>query len=207
MIRLDVTGLQETLQSQLNQIMAENTDVLTRAQKGEEKYADSLGWLDTEEWADEEKVSRIEEIAEKIRKTSDAFVLIGVGGSNNAARSVIEALRTPDAPEIIYAGNTLSANALNRMLKQLKGKDFFIDCIAKNFETLEPGSSFRLLRKALKERYGKDYASRVICTGTRGSRLDELCQADGSGRDRYPLRRTGCCGYAETAAQRTGGKQ
>ncbi len=187
MIRLDVTGLQETLQSQLNQIMAENTDVLTRAQKGEEKYADSLGWLDTEEWADEEKVSRIEEIAEKIRKTSDAFVLIGVGGSNNAARSVIEALRTPDAPEIIYAGNTLSANALNRMLKQLEGKDFFIDCIAKNFETLEPGSSFRLLRKALKERYGKDYASRVICTGTRGSRLDELCQEQGYEFIDFPL--------------------
>lgn len=179
MIELSVRGLNEALNSELNEILKDNTDVLAKAQAGEEKYADSLGWLDTEQWADDETVERIESIAEEIRKTADAFVLIGVGGSNNAARSVIEAIQEPGTPEIIYAGNTLSANALNRMLKKLEGKDFCIDCIAKNFETLEPGSSFRILRKALKERYGEDYCKHVICTGTAGSRLDEICTEHG----------------------------
>lgn len=45
--------------------------------------------------------------------------------SNNAARSVIEALRKDDAPEIIYAGNTLSPDAMNRMMKRLEGKSIY----------------------------------------------------------------------------------
>lgn len=154
--------------------------VLAQACQGEAQYADSQGWLDVQEWAGEEILRNIEAIAARVRATCDAFVLIGVGGSNNAARSVIEALKTDDGPEIIYAGNTLSANALNRMLKSLEGKDFAIDCIAKNFETLEPGASFRILRKALAQRYTPaEAASRVICTGTFGSPLEQLCTDNG----------------------------
>ena len=179
MIRLEVKGLNEALQEELAAIRTENREVLTKAQAGEEKYSDSLGWLDMEEWAGEESLKVIEDLAARIRSEAQAFVLIGVGGSNNAARSVIEAIQLPGTPEIIYAGNTLSANALNKMLKQLEGKDFWIDCIAKNFETLEPGSSFRILRKALKERYGDKANEHVICTGTRGSSLDQLCQDNG----------------------------
>ncbi|MCR4951152.1 MAG: glucose-6-phosphate isomerase [Solobacterium sp.] len=179
MITLNVKGLKPEFEQELNEILAANTEVLAKAQAGEEKYSDSLGWLDTEEWADDETVARIEAIAKEVQENADAFVLIGVGGSNNAARSVIEAIQKPGTTEIIYAGNTLSANALNRMLAQLEGKDFYIDCIAKNFETLEPGSSFRILRKALKAKYGDEYNKRVIATGTRGSRLDEVCQENG----------------------------
>lgn len=65
---------------------------------------------------------------------------------------MIEALKKDDAPEIIYAGNTLSPYALNQMLKRLKGKSVYIDCIAKNFETLEPGSSFRILREYMEKK-------------------------------------------------------
>lgn len=155
--------------------------VLARAQQGEAKYADNQGWLDVEQWANETVLAHIEAIAEQVRATCDAFVLIGVGGSNNAARSAIEALRqTVDGPEIIYAGNTLSANALNQMLARLKGKDFAVNCIAKNFETLEPGASFRVLRKELASRYTPEQAaSRVICTGTYGSSLEQLCTDNG----------------------------
>ena len=103
---------------------------------------------------------RLEEIAKELRENADAFVLIGVGGSNNAARSVIEALKKDDAPEIIYAGNTLSPYALNQMLKRLKGKSVYIDCIAKNFETLEPGSSFRILREYMESEYGKEESAK-----------------------------------------------
>ncbi|MBR3358731.1 MAG: hypothetical protein IKG46_13010 [Solobacterium sp.] len=187
MITLEYKGVSETLQQEWLQILRDNTDVLERAQAGEQKYADSLGWLDTDEWADEAYVRRIEEIAAEVRANASAFVLIGVGGSNNAARSVIEALRKDGETEIIYAGNTLSPNALNRMLASLEGKDFYIDCIAKNFETLEPGSSFRILRRALKKRYGSDYAKHVICTGTKGSSLEAICDAHGYTFLEFPL--------------------
>jgi len=167
-------------EAELSGAIQAGVPVLLQAQKGEERFAESQGWLDVEEWANDSVLTNIEAIAARVRSSCDAFVLIGVGGSNNAARSVIEALKTDDGPEIIYAGTTLSANALNRMLKSLEGKDFAIDCIAKNFETLEPGSSFRILRKALADRYTpEEAAKRVICTGTYGSSLEQLCIDNG----------------------------
>ena len=153
---------------------------LARAQAGEADYANDQGWLRVDEWANEEVLANIGAIAAKVRASCDAFVLIGVGGSNNAARSVIEALADGAGPQIVYAGNTLSANAMNRMLKQLEGKRFAVDCIAKNFETLEPGASFRVLRRALADRYTPQQAAeRVICTGTIGSALEKLCRDEG----------------------------
>lgn len=153
---------------------------LQQAQAGEECYADSQGWLHVEEWANEEILTNIEAVAAKVRATCDAFVLIGVGGSNNAARSVIEAISGADAPEIVYAGNTLSANAMNRMLRSLEGKDYAIVCIAKNFETLEPGATFRVLRKAMEEKYTPEQAAeRTICMGTYGSPFEALAQNEG----------------------------
>ena len=156
-----------------------HADVLARCQAGEERYADSQGWLDVDEWAGPEILERTETLAARIREIADTFVIIGVGGSNNSARAVIKALR-PDGARIVYAGNTLSAYELNRVLRELDGHDVVIDCIAKNFETLEPGSSFRLLRQYLVERYGKQEAARrIVCTGTIGSPLEDLCRAEG----------------------------
>jgi len=159
--------------------MREAAPVLQRVQAGEEKYADSQGWMDVDRWAGEKWLDQIERIAAQVKATCDAFVLIGVGGSNNAARSVIEAL-AEDGVEIIYAGNTLSPHALKKMLRSLEGKEYAIDCIAKNFETLEPGSSFRILREAMAKKYSPEEAARrTICTGTYGSSLEALCQREG----------------------------
>lgn len=153
--------------------------VLARCQAGEERYADSQGWLEVDEWAGPAVLDRTERLAAELRAIADTFVIIGVGGSNNSARAVIKALR-PNGPRIVYAGNTLSAHELNGVLAELEGHDVVIDCIAKNFETLEPGSSFRLLRQYLVGRYGKEEAARrIVCTGTIGSSLEELCRAEG----------------------------
>lgn len=167
-------------EAELTAAIRDGVPTLQLAQTGEERYADSQGWLHVDEWAGEEVLANIERIAAHIRETCDAFVIIGVGGSNNAARAVIEALADGTGPEIVYAGNTLSANAMNRMLKKLEGKRFAVDCIAKNFETLEPGASFRVLRRELAARYSpEEAADRIICTGTYGSSLEDLCKAEG----------------------------
>lgn len=182
MLELTVKDQRELVTEEaLRQAMQCHAEILRRAQAGEAKYSDSQGWLDVNEWASDAILTHIEQIAADVRAHCDAFVIIGVGGSNNAARSVIEALAQQSGDtEIFYAGNTLNPNALNRMLKSLEGKDYVIDCIAKNFETLEPGSSFRILRKAMTAKYGPEEAARrTICTGTYGSSLEELCKAEG----------------------------
>ena len=68
-----------------------------------------------------------------------------------------------------------------RTLRELDGyQSIYIDCIAKNFETLEPGIAFRVLRQYLERRYGAEGAAkRIFATGTPGSTLHQLCLDQG----------------------------
>ena len=153
---------------------------LLTAQKGEERYRMSLGWHDVDEWAGEQWLTRYEQLAAKLRSEADALVVIGIGGSNQAARAVYEALGGKSPVEIIWAGNSISAHSITEVIRSLEGKkNIYIDCIAKNFETLEPGIGFRAMRDVLRSRYGKDYASHVICTFTEGTQAWDLAQKEG----------------------------
>lgn len=51
---------------------------------------DFLGWLDLPENYDREEFARIKQAAEKIRKTADVLIVIGIGGSYLGARAAIE---------------------------------------------------------------------------------------------------------------------
>lgn len=178
-LKLRVEDKNQEIGKELEIYMEENQEILGNILKGESQYHDSLGWFHTKEWANEKQVSALEGMASKIRKEADVFVLVGVGGSNNAARSVIKALQKDKKVEILYAGNTLSPYALNQMLQKLEGKSVYVNCIAKNFETLEPGASFRILRKFLYEKYGEEAGKRIIATGSKGSSLEQICERHG----------------------------
>lgn len=178
-LKLRIEDKNQEIGKELEIYMEKNQEILGNILKGESQYHDSLGWFHTKEWANEKQVSALEEMASKIRKEADVFVLVGVGGSNNAARSVIKALQKDKKVEILYAGNTLSPYALNQMLQKLEGKSVYVNCIAKNFETLEPGASFRILRKFLYEKYGEEAGKRIIATGSKGSSLEQICERHG----------------------------
>ena len=182
MLKLETKSYGQAEEAAYLKFLEGNLVILTRAQEGEKRYEDSQDWLDTEICAGRQTIDRILAKAEEIRANANAFVLIGVGGSNNAARSVIEAIapkRRGIDPEIIYAGNTLNPGQLKKTLAQLEGRDYYIECIAKNFETLEPGSSFRILRKAMARKYGKRAHERIISCGTAGSLLERLSRQEG----------------------------
>lgn len=142
-------------------------------------YQDNLGWLDCDEWAGDQAIRHLQEKAQEIRKNTDVFVLIGVGGSNQAARAVISALQGDREIKILYAGNNISAHYTNELLKELEGKSVHINVIAKNFETLEPGIGFRILRNYLEKKYGESAKSRITVTGTKGSTLQQLALNQG----------------------------
>ena len=128
---------------ELQSYLKEKKEILDRVKNNSKGYEDVLGWMNPEEWASDAQISILEEKAREVREYADAFVLIGVGGSNNAARSVIKALN-PQGPKVYYAGNTISPYEVNCLLKELEGKSVYINVIAKNFETLEPGIGFRV---------------------------------------------------------------
>lgn len=141
--------------------------------------ADSKGWV--ADHVDEDELARVLEIAAEIRDRADVFVLVGVGGSNQAARAVIEGLAdSVSGPRVVYAGNTLSAVAVARLIRELEGKSFYINVIAKNFETLEPGSHYRVLRDLLRRTHADDeVARRTILTGSPGSHLHDIARREG----------------------------
>ena len=155
--------------------------LLAEAAAGEERYRDNLGWHSVDEAAGPERVDFLLEQAARVRADADAFVVIGIGGSNQASRAAVKALRPEGGPAILWAGNTISACEMARTLRELDGyQSIYIDCIAKNFETLEPGIAFRVLRQYLERRYGAEGAAkRIFATGTPGSTLHQLCLDQG----------------------------
>lgn len=126
---------------------------------------DFLGWVDPGKIVSSSEVSEIKKVAERIRGNSDALVSIGIGGSYLGARAVIEALGG-DGPEIVFAGNSLSAFEHQRFLKQLDGKRFSINAISKSGTTTEPAVAFRIFRDLLEQRVGKDEAKKRIVATT-----------------------------------------
>lgn len=65
--------------------------------------------------------------------------------------------------KIVYAGHNLSEDYMYRLLKYLDHKDYSVCVISKSGTTTEPAIAFRLLRKHLQEKYGKEEAaSRIV---------------------------------------------
>lgn len=151
-------------------------DIFSPKEKDE---AGVLGWFNVEKWTNTRLVAEMKCKASEIRDNGDIFVLVGVGGSNNGARSLIKAFNAQSNIEVVYAGNNLSSKMICELLDKLKGKLVYINVIAKNFETLEPGLTFRILRDFMWEQYGDDISSRVIITGTPGSQLYQLAEKNG----------------------------
>ena len=128
------------------------------------------------------------EIVEKIKKDTDVFVVIGIGGSYLGARAAIEFLTSPnynalakDTPQIYFTGNSISSSALADIIELCEGKDVSINMISKSGTTTEPAIAFRVFRDMLEKKYGKDGAKeRIYCTTdkARGT-LKQLADKEG----------------------------
>ena len=132
-----------------------------------------LGWVDLPDNYDKEEFARIQIAAEKIQKSCDVLVVIGIGGSYLGARAVIEFLKSPlynnlkkKTPDIYFAGNSISAGALNEVLALCEGRDVCVNVISKSGTTTEPAVAFRVFRTLLEEKYGKEGARERIFVTT-----------------------------------------
>ena len=139
---------------------------------------DYLGWIDLPVDYDKEEFDRIKAAAKKIREQSDVLVVIGIGGSYLGARAAIEFLRHSfynnlskdqrKTPEIYYAGNSISSTYLQGLLDVIGDRDFSVNVISKSGTTTEPAIAFRIFKKKLEEKYGKEGAAdRIYATTDR----------------------------------------
>lgn len=171
--------------------IANKKEIVEMCQKGmDRRYKNDLGWHNPQKWFEDESYKKTEAIAKEIRDKGDVLILIGVGGSNNGARAAIKALQKEnDKVEVVYAGNNLSGTYLNKLLRRLEGKSVYVNVIAKNFATLEPGIHFRVIRQWMEQHYSKEECSkRIIATGSlNGSSLEYLAKEKGYLTLPFPL--------------------
>ena len=159
-----------------------------KLQNGTGAGGEFTGWVHLPEAYDREELTRIQAAAARIRANSKALVVIGIGGSYLGAKGVIDCLCSPnynlkkkDGPNIYFAGNSLSADALQEILDLVEDVDFSVNIISKSGTTTEPAVAFRFFRAALEKKYGKEGARmRIYATTDRQKgALKALADAEG----------------------------
>ena len=133
---------------------------------------DFLGWLTLPTDYDKEEFARIQAAAKKIQSNSDILIVIGIGGSYLGARAAIEFLQSTfynnkkkDTPDIYYVGNNINPSYLQEVLAICEGKDISVNVISKSGTTTEPALAFRVFKKLVEEKYGKEGAKdRIFAT-------------------------------------------
>ncbi len=153
-------------------IKKEITEAKKTLEEGSGAGSDFTGWVRLPYDYDKEEYERILKASEKIKKSCDVFIVIGIGGSYLGARAAIEFVKSPlyntlkkDTPDIYFTGNSISSTALSELLSICEGKDICVNVISKSGTTTEPAIAFRIFRDLLIKKYGKKEAyDRIFVT-------------------------------------------
>ena len=154
--------------------------------------SDFLGWLDLPVAYDKEEFARIKAAAARIKADTDVLIVIGIGGSYLGARAAIEFIKSnnynlkkKDTPDILFAGNTLSATQLCELLELCEGRRVSVNVISKSGTTTEPAVAFRVFREYLERTCGRDEARRRIYVTTDKARGTLKALADREGYETF----------------------
>jgi glucose-6-phosphate isomerase len=152
---------------------------------------DYLGWIDLPVDYDKDEFDRIKKAAARIQGDSEVLVVIGIGGSYLGARAAIEFLRhnfynsvskgIRKTPEIYFVGNSISSTYLSNLVDVIGDRDFSVNIISKSGTTTEPAIAFRIFKKLLEKKYGKEGAAKRIYATTDKAKgaLKNLATAEG----------------------------
>ena len=171
MVRIDRSGAKEFLPE--GSLVQQAQSAIDMLKDGTGAGSDFIGWVDLPVNYDKEEFSRIQKAAKKIQSDSKALVVIGIGGSYLGARAVIELLRSPNynmlqksTPDIYFAGNGISSDALSEIIAMIGNRDFSVNVISKSGTTTEPAIAFRIFKEMLEKKYGKEGARERIYATT-----------------------------------------
>ena len=156
--------------------------------------SDFLGWLNLPSDYDKDELARIKAAAKRIRANSEVFVVIGIGGSYLGARAAVELLCGQNhntfnngAPQIFFAGNSISSDYLNKLLDYCSQRDFSVNIVSKSGTTTEPAIAFRAFSELLESKYGADGARDRIFATTDKARGTLAALAAERGYERFTI--------------------
>lgn len=175
-IRLDYSNTEGFIDGDaLKNCRAEYREVRKKIIEKTGAGSDFLGWVHLPEHMGGQLLEDIIETARMIREESDIFITIGIGGSYLGARAAIEALSSTfynqaKKPLILFAGNSISPRYMKDLMELIEGKQVFVNVISKSGTTTEPALAFRLIRRWMIDRYGRDEANRRTVATTDGKK-------------------------------------
>ena len=191
-IRLDLSKLKPFLAEQELTHLAGQVQLAHRLlHEGGGAGSDFLGWVDLPLNYDRAEFAAIGAAARRIAETSEALVVIGIGGSYLGARAAIELLNHSFVqllskerrrfPQIFYLGQTISPTYTAELLEVLAERDFSVNVISKSGTTTEPAVAFRLIKELLVKKYGVAGArQRIYATTDRAKgALKQLADSEG----------------------------
>lgn len=157
---------------------------------------------------DASELGKILRLAQRLRDTVDRVVIMGAGGSYLAPKAIFDALchahhnEMPaklrmGKPRIYFEGNSLDSDNLQELFELLENtcvdpdlgpeERWGVVVVSKSGGTLESATAYRAIRGEAIKFYGpkSDILKKVIVpvTGPKGSRLRDMCRADGLPED------------------------
>ena len=149
---------------------------------------DYIGWVDLPNNYDKDEFERIKKAAKKIQSNSEVLIVIGIGGSYLGGRAALEFVNGVNfnkkvhkgIPEVYFVGNSISSDYLSDIIEILGDRDFSINVISKSGTTTEPAIAFRIFKKIIEDKYGKEGAKERIFATTDKARgaLKSMCNTE-----------------------------
>ncbi|MFD0896380.1 glucose-6-phosphate isomerase [Loigolactobacillus binensis] len=179
--------------NELNEIQPMVTAAHKQLVEGTGVGSEMLDWVSLPHDYDKAEFARIKAAAKKIQNDSEVFVAIGIGGSYLGARAAIDFLSStfynmaPDrkAPQVFFAGNSISSTYLHDLLALIGDRDFSINVISKSGTTTEPSIAFRVFKEKLVAKYGEAGAKGRIYATTDKANGALKQEADAEGYESF----------------------
>ncbi len=195
-VRLDTSKAKVFVRDhELTYIKRQLEDVRKELLAGTGAGNDFLGWIDLPVAMDQEEYARVKAAAQRIREDSEVFVVIGIGGSYLGARAAIDFLQhnfyniasreQRGGPEIYFVGNNISSTYVRDLMDIIGDRDFSVNVISKSGTTTEPAIAFRIFKKMLEDKYGKEGAAKRIYATTDKARGALRTVADQEGYETF----------------------
>ena len=183
-IRLDycfsgLTGGEGALQARSESLHAQREALAQGTCAG----SDFLGWLALPSVMLSELEDSMFDLAEQLRASCEAVVVIGIGGSYLGAKAIIDALpESANGPSVTFLGCNLCPDYLHNQLQTLIGRKVGVIVISKSGTTTEPALALRIFLDWAQAQGMEIGANRIVAItdAARGALHDEQRYHDAS---------------------------
>lgn len=176
-IRIDYNNMMDTSIGERGISVSDMESVRDRAVEAlrSVQKARGTGWLGWTElpYNQEEVVVEIELLAEKIRKSCENFVVLGIGGSALGPITVFQSLKHLYYNELpsekrngprFYVADNVDPERMNALFDIIEPEKTVFNVITKSGATSETMSQYLIVSEMLKKKLGSDWSRHIVAT-------------------------------------------